>query len=364
MNYDLSVRRLLKFAIFLIAAQVPAQETQPRLVSHVDLRYLGLKVPAKGNVSDLKIEILFLSNSRLLLLDWSGLLPFPGGDSRLSAIEVSSGTVVRTMDLTGAGMKDFKSWGQVQRVSDVEFALAQSKGILFCNAELECRVGPRVSGPFRFSEESNRFIVAPDPPITTHERTWLLFDRESRQLGSYSEDPESQALVESSGVFFASAAGLHFYPTGQTSAISLRPDASSVSIALLGADSVAYLSRRLHRVAVVTSAGLEPYRLAPRALPKIPWDARLVSSAQGGSWGVEWTANSWVQLLDPLACIDECPAPAVQQFVVFSSANGKLVHPFKWDPRPWNLYVKPALSPDGHFAALVQGDSLNVYALE
>ena len=79
---------------------------------------------------------------------------------------------------------------------------------------------------------------------------------------------------------------------------------------------------------------------------------------------MEWTANTKLQLLEPLACIDECPTPAVQQFVVFSSVNGKMVHSFKWDPRPWNLYVKPALSPDGKFAALVQGASLNIYALE
>ena len=364
MDYDLPMKRLLKFAIFLIALQVPAQTTQPRLVSHVDLRQLGLKVPAKGNVSGLNIEILFLSNSRLLLLDWRGLLPFPFRNSRLSSIEVSSGAVVRTMNLTGGGMQDFKSWGQLQRVSDVEFALAQSAGIMFCNAELECRQGPSVSGPFRFSQEGNRFIVAPNPPVIPNERTWLLFDRESRQLGSYSEDPEGHALVGSTGIFFVSSTGLRFYPADQSSAISLRPDASDVSIALVGVDGVAYLRSGSNQPAVVSSTGLEPYRIPPHVLPKIPWDAELISSAQGRLWGVEWTANSKLQLLDPLACVDECPAPAVQQFVVFSSADGKLVHSFKWDPRPWNLYVKPALSPDGKFAALVQGSSLNIYALE
>jgi len=359
-----TVKRLPELAILLLAVQVSAQATQPRLVGQVDLRMLGVQIPAKGTVSGQKIEILFLRNSRLLLLDWRGYLTYRGGGSRLSVIEASSGAVLRTSYLTGGGMPDFRDWGQLQRISDVEFALAQSTGFMFCNAELECGRRQNVSGPVRFSQDGSRFIVGPRLPPGKDDKQWLLFDSESKQLASYSEDPQSQVLVGRTGTFFASSSGLRFYPAGQDSAIALRRDVSSVSIASVGVNTVAYMRRGSNQLAVVTSAGLEPFRVSRRTLPKVPWDAKLISSAQGDFLGVEYTANSRLQLLEPLACIDECPTPAIEQFVVLSSVDGRLIHSFKWDPRPWNLYVEPALSPDGKLAALVQGASLKIYALE
>ena len=265
-----SVKRLLKFAIFLIAVQVPAQTTQPRLVSHVDLRQLGLKVPAKGKEPELKIEILFLSNSRLLLLDWPGFSQFSPRNSRLSALEVSSGAVLRTMNPPFRGMDDFKRWGQLQRVSDGEFALTQSTGMMFCNAELECRQGPRVSGEFRLSRDGDRFIVCPHLLASGNETPWLLFDRESRQLGSYAENLQGQALVGNTGIFFASPSGLRFYPFGQSSAISLRPDASSESITLVGVDSVAYLRRGFESACRCNVYGLRALPTPSPCLTKDP----------------------------------------------------------------------------------------------
>jgi hypothetical protein len=112
---------------------------------------------------------------------------------------------------------------------------------------------------------------------------------------------------------------------------------------------------------VVDASGAERYRLN---LHGLSWNPHFASSADGERFGLEWTSNTRAQLLEPLACIDECPNPSVQQFMVFSTSNGRLLGQFKWDPRPTNLYVVPALSPSGKLAAMIQDHVLRIYSLE
>ena len=50
--------------------------------------------------------------------------------------------------------------------------------------------------------------------------------------------------------------------------------------------------------------------------------------------------------------------------MVFDSDDGEMVQSFGWDPRPYNLYVLPGLSPSGRMAAFVMKDKLVVYLLE
>jgi hypothetical protein len=245
-----------------------------------------------------------------------------------------------------------------------EFAIANSTGMMFCRADLECKPGPRLVGPFQFAPDGNHFVIGPPLPARKNGERWRDYDRNLNQLGSYAEDSYSQMLASNQGTFFAAPSELRYYSAGQPSAINIRSDVSPVSLANVGFDSVAYLSGKSHQLAVVSSAGTEPYRVDLHAFPKLPWDTHLISSADGKLFGAEWTANTKLQMLKPFACIDECPIPALQYFLVFSSADGKLIHSFEWDPRPWNLYVIPALSPDGTMAAVVQGGSLKVYAFK
>jgi hypothetical protein len=95
----------------------------------------------------------------------------------------------------------------------------------------------------------------------------------------------------------------------------------------------------------------------------LPWDTRLVTSIEGQRFGLEWESNTFLQLLVPLACIDECPPSGRQQFEVFNSIDGTKVRSFEWDPRPYNLYVLPALSPSGKTAAFVMKDKLEIRSL-
>jgi hypothetical protein len=97
---------------------------------------------------------------------------------------------------------------------------------------------------------------------------------------------------------------------------------------------------------------------------KLPWDASLVSSIQGQRFGLEWKSNTVMQLLDPLACIDECPPAGREHFAIFDSSDGRKLQDFEWDPRPFNLYVLPALSPSGKTAAFVRADKLVLYSLD
>ncbi len=365
MDYAFSVKCSLFLTLLLLALPVSAQIQQPRLVSDVDLRKLGVQAPPAEWISRSTIEILFLSDSRLLLLN-SPRFPLDNlTGMQLSSIDVANGAILRTVPLASNQWSDIRKWAQLQRVSNVEFAIAHFTGIMFCNADLECKQGPQLVGPFQVAPDGSHFVIGPPLPPRQNGKQWREYDQDLNQLGSYPEDPHAEMLAGNHGTFFASPSELRYYSTGQPSAITIGSDVSPVSLSLtnVGTDSVAYLTGKSHQLAVVSPAGIEPYRVDLHAFPKLAWDTHLVSSADGELFGAEWTANTKLQLLKPFACIDECPPPALQYFLVFSSADGKLVHSFEWDPRPWNLYVIPALSPDGTMAAMVQGASLKIYAL-
>jgi hypothetical protein len=60
--------RLQIAAIFLLSLSVYPQTGPARLVAEIDLKQLGVNVPAKGSVSTTSLELLFLSDNYLILL--------------------------------------------------------------------------------------------------------------------------------------------------------------------------------------------------------------------------------------------------------------------------------------------------------
>jgi len=365
MDYAVTVKCSLFLVLLLAASHAASQTPQPKLVSQIDLLRFGLQAPPDGSVSGTEIEVLFLSENRLILL--SSPRPFIADSyaKQLFSIDVATGSIVRSLTLVPNQWGDIRNWAQLQRVSNDEFALAHFTGITFCKANLESKQGPQLVGPFQFAPDGSHFVIGPPLPPRQTGKQWREYDQALNQLGSYPEDSHAQMLTGIHGTFFATPSQLRYYSTNHPSGITIRSDVSPVSLALVGLDSVAYLSNKSNQLEVVNSTGTELYRVDLHAITsKLPWNTHLISSASGKLFGAEWTANSKLQLLNPFACIDECPIAALQYFVVFSSADGKLVHSFEWDPRPWNLYVIPALSPDGTMAAVVQGGFLKVYAFK
>ena len=364
--YAVAVKCLLSFALLFVTSYVSAQGAQPRLVAEVNLESLGVAIPGASEVSRHAMELLFLSDSRIVMFDsiapnYTNDSPLTlAGDRRFISVDASRGAIVQTIALEPKEWGDARQWAQLQRISDDEFAIAHTTGMMFCNAGLECKQGAPLVGTFQFAPNGSHFVIS---SATQGDRRWADYSRELKPLGSYAEGAFSQILVANKGVFFVSPSQLRFYATAGASAVNLRSDASPASLALAGSDGVAYLRGNKHELAVVRSNGSEPYQVNLRSLPAMPWNTHLVSSADGRLFGAEWTANTKLQLINPFACIDECPVPGLQYFAVFSANDGKLVASFEWDPRPWNMYVVPALSPDGTLTALVQGSTLKIYAL-
>jgi len=153
----------------------------------------------------------------------------------------------------------------------------------------------------------------------------------------------------------------YFYAGGEKSPDALYACRSYWPMGIVNGQSILCLRPQHHEPIIVDYSGSERYHLK---LHGLPWNPHFVPSARGEKFGLEWSSNSWIQLLDPLACIDSCPTPTIEQFMVFSSSDGRLLAAFRWDPRPCNLYVVPALSPGGTRAAFVKNDRIVVYSLE
>jgi hypothetical protein len=325
------MRRLLSCSVLtLVIAQSFAQTTNPRLVSEFDLHQIGLDTPRKGETSVGWMKILFLSESQLLVAALHGT--DRSQTVRLIVLDVERASLRQTKDL------DYKDWGTPNlRTSDGEFAIRQKNNIMYCNTSLECRQGPQVADRWQFSPDGSHFVQGPWPWTTSKDSTWVEYDRDGRKVASFSEDPHSLFVPANTGTFFGLPSEVHYFAEGRSSPISLHDCESAKLIGIANDQSVVCMVGNPQPI-VVDASGAERYRLN---LHGLSWNPHFVSSADGERFGLEWTSNTRAQLLEPLACIDECPNPSVQQFTVFSTSNGRLLGQFKWDPRPTNLYVVP-----------------------
>jgi len=290
-------------AVFLIAIPASAQAAAARPEAEIDLEPLGVNVPAQGSVSATAMELLFLSDSNLVVLTESDR---PGNalNARLILYEIGNGIVQQRKTLSlGEGVMPIASNNAGPKVLEsidsdhfVYWTYLGNADQWLCNSALNCR--DTKQGP---------------APITL----------------PHAGDCPSDDL-------------LGFIDTGR--AVCLVPRAHAKWSAIM-----------------MDSSGHHLHEIEDGVLP---WDTRLVTSAEGQRFGLEWTSNTATQLLNPFACIDECPPPGRQQFVVFNSIDGTKGQSFEWDPRPYNLYVLPALSPSGKRAAFVMKDKLEIRSLE
>jgi hypothetical protein len=330
--------RILILSLAVLLCQLTLLSTAQTPICAFDLRLFGMQVP--------QIQLVFLSSSRLLII-------FDDG-RHIAVLDTTNGRLLKNKGFPNA------TGSIVQRISDQEFAIAEPTGIAICNADLECRPGPTVNGRFSFSPDGKLFILGPAlPPSSTD---WREMDLQGATLSRYMENPYNNAIPTSAGIFFGSAGGLRFYATGSNTPKVLTKEPAA-NFGTVDDSDVLFLSGRHYQPTILSISGTEKYKLNLEELPGLPWDAAVVRSVEGQVFGLEWKANTTRQLLTPLACVDECPPPGIQSLAVYSSNEGKLIRKFSWDPRPWNLYVKPALSPDGKLAAVVEGTQLKVYPI-
>lgn len=287
---------------FILSVQAIAQAGTGRLLSEIALKPLTVTIPARGSVSATEIELLFISDSFLALVDERVGEP---GDAHLTLYGIGGGSLrtEKTLNLGQAILPISTSpvtpSKALEWVDSEHFAYWTYLGKFrrwLCDTDLNCR--------------EDKHGILP---------TTLLHPGDCR-----SED--LLGLVDAAR------------------AVCLVPRAHAKSSAI-----------------VMDLSGRHLYQVEQGALP---WDARLVTSVQGERFGLEWKSNTVLQLLNPLACIDECPPSGRQHFVVFNSSDGKMLRDFEWDPRPFNLDVLPALSPSGKTAAFVRADKLAIYSLD
>ena len=291
-------------AVFLMAVPIWAQAGSAKLVGEFDLKPLGVKVPPPGNVSGTSIEILFLSDSSLVLLD-SNNPPDGRRDTRLALYEIGGGTArLKKMVSSVEGFVPISVTGPrpvraLEWIDSEHFAywtyLDKARRWL-CDANLNC------------NEDKEEMITGPIPHAVNCDPNNLL---------GYANPQRAVCLTECAHA--------------KCSAVVNDP------------------------------GGLRLYEVEHEAMQ---WDTLMVKSVQGSLFGLTWESNTFFQLLKPFACIDDCPPGGRQQFAVFNSEDGRIQQSFKWDPRPYNLYVLPALSPSGKTAAFVKKDKLVVYLLE
>jgi hypothetical protein len=283
---------------------VCAQVACAKLVAEFDLKPLGVKEPPSGDVSRTSIEILFLSDSHLVLLAENNP-PDDRKHTELALYEIGAGIVRPKMVISLAeGVLPISFFGPrpervLEWIDSEHFAYwtyVGRAGRWLCDMNLYCR------------EDKEEMIAGPIPHAVNCDPNDFL---------GYANAQRAVCLIP----------GAHT----KWSAVVTDPG-----------------GRRLY--------GVEHEAMQ--------WDALMVKNIQGGRFGLTWESNAFIQLLNPLACFDDCPPAGRQQFVVFNSDDGKMLKSFQWDPRPYNLHVLPALSPSGKMAAFARKDKLLVYLLE
>jgi hypothetical protein len=295
--------RLQIAAIFLLSLSVYPQTGPARLVAEIDLKQLGVNVPAKGSVSTTSLELLFLSDNYLILLQENHR---PDKSmNRLTVYEIGEGIFrpKKTIDpgegvlpISPSGAPSVKVLERIDSEHFVYWAYRGKSARWLCDTDLNCK------------EDKEESALETVPPARICRPTDFL---------GFIDAHRAVCLVVRGGTKWSADVD----------------------------DTTGHL---LYEVEQGT----------------LPWDARMVNSGQGERFGLEWESNTFLQLLVPLACIDECPPAGSQQFVVFDSRDGRIVQSFEWDPRPYNLHVLPGLSPSGKTAAFVKKDKLVIYSLD
>jgi hypothetical protein len=285
---------------FFLSSQLYAQTGSAELVTEIDLKQLGVKVPARGAVSKTALELLFLSDSDLAVLQENDR-PGKSKEAHLMLYELGKGIIQPKKAISPSEWvmpisHDVKAMELIDPEHFVYRTYLGEAGRWLCDADLNCK-------EVRVELESGALPHAGEC--------------KSEDLLGFIDPQEAVCLRNAARTKFS-------------------------------AD-------------VIDTKGHLIYEVERRALP---WNTKMVSSAQGQRFGLEWTSNTVLQLLDPLACIDECPPAGKQQFVILDSISGRIMQSFEWDPRPYNLYVLPALSPSGNTAAFVRKDKLVVYSLD
>jgi hypothetical protein len=296
--------RLQIAAVFLLSLPIHAQTGPARLVAEFDLKQLGVRVPEKGSVSATALELLFLSDSYLALLEENDL-PGKPRNPRLMLYEIGEGVLrpKKTIDpgeavlpISPSGVRPEKVLEWVDSEHFVYWTYSAKARRWLCDTDLNCK------------QDNEELALETVPTARVCTPTDFL---------GFIDAHRAVCLVVRGGTKWS-------------------------------ADVVDTTGHLLYEVEQGT----------------LPWDARMVNSIQGERFGLEWESNTFLQLRDPLACIDECPSAGRQQFVVFNSSDGRTLQSFVWDPRPYNLYVLPGLSPSGKTAAFVRKDKLVIYSLD
>jgi hypothetical protein len=294
--------RLQVAAILFLSVQIVAQSGTAKTVAEIVLNPLGVRVPPRGTSSATRMELLFVSDTYMVLLIEKDPLHEP---SHLILYEIGEGGV------------------------------RAAKTLSLGEAVLPISSSPAV--PVKVLEwvDSEHFAY------------WTYLGEGHRWLC----DMEVNCREDKQGVTpitlpHAANCGLQDL------------------LGFIDAERAVCLAPRAHKsrspAIVIDSSGHRLYEVERAALP---WDARLVSSVQGQRFGLEWKLNTALQRLS-LACIDDCPPAGSQHFVIFNTSDGREVQSFNWDPRPYNLDVLPALSPSGKTAAFVRADRLAIYSLD
>jgi hypothetical protein len=295
--------RLQIAAIFLLSIPIYAQNGPAKLLAEIDLRQFGVSVPPKGTVSAKAMELLFLSDNDLVLLEESDR-PDKSAN-RLTLYEVGEGVLrpKKTIDPGEATLPISPSYLKPEKVLEwvdsehfVYWTYRSKPRRYLCDADLNC------------AEDNEEPAPETVPPAR--------ICRPADFLG-FIDAHRAVCLTVYGGTKWSAR--------------------------------------------VLDATGHPLYEVEQGALP---WNARMVRSVEGERFGLEWESNTPLQLVNPLACIDECPPAGKQQFVVFNSSDGRMLQSFEWDPRPYNLHVLPGLSPSGKTAALVRKDELVIYSLE
>jgi hypothetical protein len=297
--------RMRNLAAFLVAAPICAQAAPTMLMARIDLKPLGVKATKHGDASDTGIELLFLSDRFLV--------------------------VVLEED------RPEESWSRQLLLYDLEGGTARLKKVRALGIEvLPVSTGRRIM-----------YIKVLERINSDHFAYVTYRGKAGRQICDTDLNCRSGGLTEAPAI-----------------ATQVKNcDRSDLLGFIDGHRAVCTFPgrRAKYSAAVMDTGGRVLYKVEQQTLP---WDAEMVNSAEGKRFGLVWQSNSVIQLLNPLACIDECPPAARERLEVFNSADGKKVEGFAWDPRPFNIDALPALSPSGDTAAFIDEDELVVYALK
>ena len=291
-------------AASILSIQAIAQTGTVKPVAEVNLKPLGVSVPAQRSVSATAMELLFLSDSHLVVLE-ENARPGQSPDAHLMLYEIEK-----------SGIRQKKSASLPEGVMPISLSNTVHEKVLEW-------VDSDHFAYWTYLGKSVRWLCDSD-----------LNCRDTK------EGPSSITLSHAGECTSGDLLG--FIDVERAVCLVPRADAKWSAI-------------------VMGPSGHHLYEVEQGALP---WDARMVSSVQGQRFGLEWESNTFLQLLNPVACIDECPPAGRQHFVVFNSTDGRNAQSFEWDPRHYNLHVLPAISPPGKTAALVSTDKLAIYSLD